>query len=184
MNEVYFKKIFYFYGDKNSTWISLILCVLVAFSSLSSVVAAGYTTDYPQGVTAEEALVAVEGTDKLLNNIVPFLTGTTLSETIKPMIYTDRNLSAIVVSLYQSLSESMSQTEETESGTSLPVEGLPESFVSLYEGLLSNLMGEDIIGVDFSVAGVAEGLNDYPDVQKIIEDEFNVESDKIRIIEQ
>ncbi len=146
--------------------ISLILCVLVALSCFSQVAAAGYTTDYPRGVTAEEALAAVEGTDKLLNNIVPSLTGTTLSETIKPMIYTDRNLSVIVVSLYQSLSESMSRTEETESGTSLPVEGLPESFVSLYEGLLSNLMGEDIIGVDFSVAGVAEGLNDYPDVQK------------------
>ena len=43
--------------------VSLILCLLVVSSSLSSVAAAGYTTDYPQGVTAEEALVAVKGTD-------------------------------------------------------------------------------------------------------------------------
>ena len=108
--------------------ISLILCVIVAFSCFSQVAVAGYTTDYPRGVTAEEALVAVKGTDKLLNNIVPSFTGSTLSELIKPMIYTDQNLSVIVVSLYQGLSESVSQSEDDESGASLPVEGLPESF--------------------------------------------------------
>ena len=48
--------------------ISLILCMLVAFSSFSSVAAAGYTTDYPQGVTAEEALAAVKGKDNKDND--------------------------------------------------------------------------------------------------------------------
>ncbi|MEE1505237.1 MAG: hypothetical protein UGF89_13470, partial [Acutalibacteraceae bacterium] len=63
---------------------SLILCMLVAFSSFSTVAAAGYTTDYPQGVTAEEALVAVKGTDKLLKNLLPALTGGTFEDMVKP----------------------------------------------------------------------------------------------------
>ncbi len=146
----------------------LIICILVAFSSLSAVAAAEYTADYPQGVTAEEALTAVEGTDKLLNNIVPALTGTTLSESIKPMIYTDQNLSVMVVSLYQSLSQNMNPAEENEGDASASVEGLPESFVSLYEGVLSNLNATDIIGIDFSVSAVAEGLDAYPEVQKAL----------------
>lgn len=91
--------------------ISLILCVLVAFSSFGSVAVAGYTTDYPQGVGAEEALTAVKGTDKLLNCIVPALTGETLSETVKPMIYNDESISAFVVSLYLGLSENASELE-------------------------------------------------------------------------
>ena len=91
--------------------ISLILCVLVAFSSLSSVAAAGYTTDYPQGVTAEEALVAVKGTDKLLNNMLPALAGGSLSDMVKPMLFSDESLSNFVVSLYLGLSETASELE-------------------------------------------------------------------------
>ena len=116
--------------------ISLILCVLVAFSSLSSVAAAGYTTDYPQGVTAEEALVAVKGTDKLLNNMLPALAGGSLSDMVKPMLFSDESLSNFVVSLYLGLSETASELE--------------------------------MIGLDASVWAVAEGLSDYPDVQKAL----------------
>ncbi len=91
--------------------ISLILCVLVAFSSFSSVALAGYTTDYPQGVTAEEALTAVKGTDKLLNNLLPSLMGGTLEEMVKPMLFSDESLSNFVVSLYVGLSETSSEME-------------------------------------------------------------------------
>lgn len=113
-----------------------ILCLLVAFSSLISTVAAGYTTDYPQGVTAKEALNAVQGTDKLLNYVVPALTGDTLSQTVKPMIYSDEVVSEFVVSLYKGLSENAKEIES--------------------------------IGIDISVSAVAEGLGDYPDVQKAL----------------
>ncbi len=116
--------------------ISLILCVLVACSSLSSVATAGYTTDYPQGVTAEEALVAVKGTDKLINNMLPALMGGTFEDTVKPMIFSDESLSNFVVSLYLGLSETASELE--------------------------------MIGLDASVSAVAEGLGDYPDVQKAL----------------
>ena len=92
-------------------FISLILCVLVAFSSLGSVAAAGYTTDYPQGVTAEEALTAVKGTDKLLNNLLPALTGGNLEVMVKPVLFSDESLSDFVVSLYLGLSETASELE-------------------------------------------------------------------------
>ncbi len=115
---------------------SLILCMLVAFSSLGSVAAAGYTTDYPQGVTAEEALTAVRGTDKLLNNLLPALTGGSLEDMVKPMLFSDESLSGFVVSLYLGLSETASELE--------------------------------MIGLDASVSAVANGLGDYPDVQKAL----------------
>lgn len=117
-------------------FICSILCVLVALSSVSSVAVAGYTTDYPQGVTAEEAFTAVKGTDELLNYIVPTLTVSSLSETVKPMIYSDKSVSDFVVSLYQGLSENSSEME--------------------------------LIGIDISVYAVAEGLEDYPEVQKAL----------------
>lgn len=91
--------------------VSLILCVLVAFTSLGSVATAGYTTDYPQGVTAEEALVAVKGTDKLLNNMLPALTGGSLENMVKPMLFSDESLSNFVVSLYLGFSETASEME-------------------------------------------------------------------------
>ncbi len=115
---------------------SLILFVLVAFSSFSQVTVAGYTTDYPRGVTAEEALTAVKGTDKLLNNLLPSLTGGSLEDMIKPMLFSDESLSGFVVSLYLGLSEN---TDEL-----------------------------GMIGIDTSVQAVADGLSDYPDVQKAL----------------
>lgn len=117
-------------------FICSMLCMLVAFSSVNSVAVAGYTTDYPQGVTAEEAFTAVKGTDKLLNYIVPVFTGSNLSEIVKPMIYSDKSVSDFVVSFYQGLSENSSEME--------------------------------IIGIDISVYAVAEGLEDYPEVQNAL----------------
>ena len=131
--------------------ISLILCVLVAFSCFSQVAVAGYTTDYPQGVTAEEALTAVKGTDKLLNNLLPALTGGSLEEMVKPMLFSDESLSNFVISLYLGLSETSSELE--------------------------------MIGLDASVSAVANGLDDYPDVQEALLnasswDEVNLEGVK------
>lgn len=88
-----------------------ILCVLLTFTSLNAVAYAGYTSDYPQGVTAEEALTAVKGTDTLLNNLVPALTGNTLAGTIKPILFNDETLSVFVTSLYVGLSQNISEME-------------------------------------------------------------------------
>ena len=116
--------------------ISLILSVIVVFTSVGSAATATYTSDYPQGVTAEEALAAVKGTDKLLNNLLPSLMGGTLEDMVKPMLFSDESLSQFVVSLYIGLSETASEL--------------------------------DMIGLDASVSAVADGLGDYPAVQKAL----------------
>ncbi len=136
--------------------ISLILCVLVAFSCFLQVAAAGYTTDYPQGVTAEEALTAVKGTDKLLNNIVPALTGASLSETVEPMIYSDESLSNFVVSLYLGLSENASEMETI---------GLDISVFAVASGLgdypnVQKALSEASSWEEVNLQGVKWGVND------------------------
>lgn len=79
------------------------------FSSLGVVVLGA--DGYPGGVTSEQALTAVGGTDKLLNYALPGFTGKTLAETVKPMIYSDATLSELVVSLYSSLGANESELE-------------------------------------------------------------------------
>ena len=88
-----------------------LLCVTVIFSSVSVVAFGGSDSDYPQGVTSAEALAAVDGTDRLLEYIVPALTGKSLSATLKPLIYNDEALSSLVVSLYGSLEANAGELE-------------------------------------------------------------------------
>lgn len=137
-------------------FISLILCVLVAFSSLGSVAAAGYTTDYPQGVTAEEAFVAVEGTDKLLSNLLPALTGGNLSDTVKPMLFSDESLSNFVVSLYLGLSETASELEMVglDASVSAVADGLGD-YPEVQNALMNASSWEEV-----NLEGVKWGVND------------------------
>ena len=137
-------------------FISLILCLLVAFSSLSSVAAAGYTTDYPQGVTAEEALVAVKGTDKLLNNLLPALTGGTLEDMVKPMIFSDESLSNFIVSLYLGLSETASELEMVglDASVSAVASGLGD-YPDVQNALMNASSWEEV-----DLEGVKWGVND------------------------
>ncbi len=140
-------------------FISLILCVLVTFSCFSQVVVAGYTTDYPQGVTAEEALVAVKGTDKLLNNILPSLTGGTLENMVKPLIFSDESLSGFVVSLYLGLSETASELEMIglDASVSAVAGGLGD-YPDVQKALLSVASWEEV-----NLEGVKWGINDKND---------------------
>ena len=48
----------------------VLMCILVVFSSVSVVAVAGDDALYPDGVTAEQALVAVNGTDLFLNSVI------------------------------------------------------------------------------------------------------------------
>ena len=135
--------------------ISLILCVLVAFSCFSQVAVAGYTTDYPQGVTAEEALTAVKGTDKLLNNMLPSLMGGSLSDMIKPMLFSDESLSNFVVSLYLGLSETASELEMIglDASVSAVASGL-EDYPDVQKALLNASSWEEV-----NLEGVKWGVN-------------------------
>ena len=136
--------------------ISLILCVVVAFSCFSQVTAAGYTTDYPQGVTAEEALAAVKGTDKLLNNLLPDLTGGSLEEMVKPILFSDESLSSFVVSLYIGLSETSSELEMIglDASVSAVAKGL-DDYPDVQAALLSASSWEEV-----NLEGVKWGISD------------------------
>ncbi len=85
--------------------ICLCLCLVVACSSFLSVGAVAVKGDYPEGVTAEDALAAVGGTDRLLNSAVPLLTGSDLQNLIKPMVYSSETLSSVMVQMYLSFEQ-------------------------------------------------------------------------------
>ncbi len=81
----------------------ILLCVLVAFSSSLSVAAGSFS--YPSGVSEKEALNAVYGTDKLLNNVMALLGNENLSSSIKSTLYTSETLSNLLVNTYAPLEE-------------------------------------------------------------------------------
>lgn len=91
--------------------ICVLLCAIIVCSSVSVVSVAGDTDFYPGRVTAEQTLVAVNGTDNLLNVAVPMLAGKTLSQLATPMLYNSETLSTAVVGLYKSLEERASELE-------------------------------------------------------------------------
>ncbi len=83
----------------------ILLCMLVAFSSALPVAAAG-SSAYPDGVTQKQALAAVDGTDALIANIVPALTGADLRVLINTSLYTSETLSGLLISTYSSMEKS------------------------------------------------------------------------------
>ncbi|MBO5065178.1 MAG: hypothetical protein J6D06_03590 [Clostridia bacterium] len=99
--------------------LSVALCLFVACSPLTVVAAAGNGGAYPDGVTAEDAKNAITGTDKLLANMLPALTGGNLSQLASPMIYNSDNLSAILLGMYQSLGEKSADLEKIGIDTSV-----------------------------------------------------------------
>lgn len=82
----------------------LIVCLTLILSSVVSVVATA-ASSYPDGITAEQAGNAVTGTDKLITNAVPALTGQSLNGLVTSELYTDATVSGILVGIYTSLSE-------------------------------------------------------------------------------
>ncbi len=82
------------------------LCVLVCFSTFGSVV--GYSA-YSGAISEEEAYNAMTGTDKLIKNVMPMLTGKELRATVNDMLYADESLSSFLVNLYSSMSQNESE---------------------------------------------------------------------------
>ncbi len=108
----YFKKIF-----------CVFLCIIVAMSSWLGV--AANAAAYPDGVTKEQVLNAIKGTDNLLKEVAP-LFGGSLQAMVKDMLYTDATLSELLVSTYASLEEN---------GTDFSVIGLDCSTKTLSSAL-------------------------------------------------
>ena len=92
-------------------FICFLMCILVVFSSVSVVAVAGDNAPYPDGVTAEQALIAVNGTDAFLNSAIPVLTGANLTQLVTPMLYNSQTLSSVIIGLYTSLEERGSELD-------------------------------------------------------------------------
>ena len=115
--------------------ICCLLCLLLVFSSAG--VAAIGASDYPEGVTAEQALNAVGATDRLLRNALPALTGKSLPQLVKPMLYNDATVSELLVSLYSSLGANESELEMIGlSASPSDVAAFLEDYPSVQEALL------------------------------------------------
>ncbi len=85
--------------------ISVLLCLLVLTGSVSAVAIASTDSPYPDGVTPEQALNAVSGTDKLINAILPTMMGTDLQTALTGGLYTNEAVSSTLVGIYSALSE-------------------------------------------------------------------------------
>lgn len=85
--------------------ISVLLCLLVLMGSVSSVAIASTDAPYPDGVTAEQALNAVNGTDKLINALLPTMMGSDLQTALTGGLYTNEAVSSTLVSIYSALSQ-------------------------------------------------------------------------------
>lgn len=134
---------------------SILLCFLIVFSSVSAVAAADGGA-YPEGVTAEEALAAVSGTDKLLSAAVPMLTGDSLSELAMPMICNSNTLSSMLISTYISMEEQGGGLDTI--GIDVSVKGVAEA-LSDYPAVKSALLKYDSWS-EVKLDGVNWGVTD------------------------
>ncbi len=88
----------------------IMLSLLVAVSSFSGVAAAS-STGYPQGVTEEQALNAVNGTEKILKYLLASLLKTDIKTLISSTLYTDKTLSDLLINTYKSLEQNADMVE-------------------------------------------------------------------------
>ncbi len=79
----------------------IFLCVFVASSSFMSV--AANASSYPDGVTQTEALNAIEGTQKLLDQLLPVIAEQDLVSSFKSSVYNSKTLSDLLLETYLSL---------------------------------------------------------------------------------
>ncbi len=131
-----------------------ILCILCAcavlFSAFSTVVLAAY----PSGITAENCAAALTGTDALVNNAVPALTGQTLEQLLKGMLYNSDTLSSLLKGFYASMQQSSSEIgllgiDTSVGAVAAGLTAYPEVYAALSDA--SDWNGVDLNGVDWGV---------------------------------
>ena len=134
--------------------ISILMCLMVLFGTVSTVAVASYEADYPPGVTAQEATNAVSGTDTLLNNAVPALTGKKLPALVKPMLYSSETLSSLLLGIYKDMSADAQMMEAL--GVDISLESVADalySYPDVYQALLkADTWAEvDLAGINWGV---------------------------------
>lgn len=143
--------------NKNSKkFICILMCAVIMCSSVSAAAAAGDTGFYPKGVTAEQTLVAVNGTDMFLNAAVPMMTGKNTVQLVTPVLYNSETLSAAVVGLYKSLESRGS--ELTAIGVDISVSNVA-SALSAYPNV-SSALSEYSSWAQVDLDGVQWGVTD------------------------
>lgn len=137
-------------------FICFLMCIFTVLSSVSVVGVAGDNAPYPEGVTAEQALAAVKGTDMLLDAAMPLLTGNTLKEFATPMLYNSQTLSSVLIGLYASLEERSSELESI--GVDISVSNVANA-LSVYPDI-SLALTQYITWSDVNLDGVEWGVSD------------------------
>lgn len=158
--------------------LSVALCLLVACSPFTVIAAAGNGGAYPDGVTAEDTQRAITGTDKLLANMLPVLTGGTLGQMASPMIYNSDNLSAVLLGTYQSLGEKSADLEKM--GIDVSVTGVAEAlkgYPNVSKALLKYDSWETV-----SLQGVDWGVKDKNGFAKALSAAFSPFNDILFMI--
>lgn len=138
---------------------SIFLCLLVLSSSFMGVVA---SAAYPSGVSQAESLSAIKGTDNLLANIVPALTGQDLKSAVKHTLYSNETLSSMLVETYSSLGESSNELQMigvdcSTKTLSAALKNYPQICVALYNA--ETWAEVDLTGVNWGVT-TKEGFAD------------------------
>ena len=134
--------------------IKKILCIICACAVLFSAFSTAVFAAYPSGITAENCAVALKGTDALVNNAVPALTGQTLESLLKGMLYNSDTLSSLLKGFYASMQQSSSEISllGIDTSVSAVAAGLteyPEVCAALSGA--SDWNGVDLNGVDWGV---------------------------------
>lgn len=88
--------------------ICVILAVMLTLSATSLNMVGFAGASYPDGITEKQAENAVIGTEKLVSYILKDYVKTDLKTIIEPMIYNDKLVSDLLVSIYSSMEESAS----------------------------------------------------------------------------
>ena len=88
--------------------ICVILAVMLTLSATSLNIVGFAGASYPDGITEKQAENAVIGTEKLVSYILKDYVKTDLKTIIEPMIYNDKVVSDLLVSIYSSMEESAS----------------------------------------------------------------------------
>ncbi len=158
--------------------LSVALCLWVACSPLTVVAGAGNGGAYPDGVTAEDTKNAIAGTDKLLANMLPVLTGGNLSQLASPMIYNSENLSAILLGMYKSLGEKSADLEKIGIDTSVTgVANALKDYPNVSKALLKYDSWEKV-----SLEGVDWGVKDKNGFAKALSASFSPFNDILFMI--
>ncbi len=159
-------------------FISILIALMIFFSSVSVSCVGAYSSDYPEGVTASEALKSVGATDKLVSSVCSSFIGKPLKSIVTPILYSSSTLSQIVVGLYTSLGENADELKSA--GFDVSPKSVGEA-LSSYKKVSAALKKADSWG-DVKLGGVSWGVNDKTGFVKALGAAFSPFNDALYML--